>query len=266
MNKIEVVNDQIKEAILDDAIELTVLEKNELFDVNSVKIRVKKDTCLDFELLCDEKSKLDVFVRVDPNVHFSLFELYRGKKMKVQYKFYLEENSRSEVFKFHDCFGFKEYDLVYLNGIGASFDCYLKTISKLDEKYDFTIYHNYSNTVSNIHTGGVNIEDGTLKINVNGIVLNRKKNCVVNQNNRIINLTHNTCSIQPNLFIDEYEVEANHSAFIGKFHDDELFYLQSRGITEQMALNLLIRGFLLDGLRCEDRKMELIHLIDHYWR
>ena len=136
MNKIELVNDQIKESILDDAIELTVLEKNELFDVNSVKIHVKKDTSLDFSLLCDEKSKLDVFIRVDPDVQFTLFELYQGKKMKIQYKYYLEANAYMNVFKFHDSYGFKEYDLVYLNGVGASFDCYMKTISKLDEKYD----------------------------------------------------------------------------------------------------------------------------------
>lgn len=266
MNKIELVNDQIKECVLDDTVELTVLEKNELFDVNSVKIHVKKDTCLDFVLMCDEKSKLDVYIKVDPNVHFSLFELYQGKKMKVQYKYYLEASSCTNVFKFHDSYGFKEYDLVYLNGVGASFDCHMKTISKLEEKYDFTIYHNYRNTVSNIHTGGVNIMDGILKINVSGIVLNNKKNCVLNQYNRIVNMTRNTCFIQPNLFIDEYEVEANHSAFIGMFHDDELFYLQSRGIKEQLALNLLIKGFLLDGLYREDRKMELVDLIDHYWR
>ena len=44
--------------------------------------------------------------------------------------------------------------------------------------------------------------------------------------------------------IDEEDATANHEATIGKIGEDELFYLQSRGIPENEALNLLVMGFL----------------------
>jgi Fe-S cluster assembly protein SufD len=125
------------------------------------------------------------------------------------------------------------------------------------------IYHNYKNTISNIINKGVNILDGTLTFNITGIVYNKVVDCVINQNNRIINLNDNKCSINPNLLIDENDVEANHSALIGKFSDKELFYLMSRGIKKEIAINLLIKGFLTENI-LEKEKIEKI--IDKYWR
>ena len=62
-----------------------------------------------------------------------------------------------------------------------------------------------------------------------------KIGCVANQNNRIINLSDNKCEINPNLLIEENDVEANHSAHIGRFSNDEMFYLQSRGFPKSSS-------------------------------
>lgn len=266
MNKIEVVNDQIQSSSLDQAIEFSFLKRNELFDVNSLKIRVKENTRLEFQFFCEEVSKLDIFIQVDAGVCFSLFEVSRGEKMKIQYRFVLEEDSYTNVFGFHNCLGFQEFTLVDLHGSKARIDYYLKTVSRSDEKYDLTFYHNASETVSQVYTGGVHIQDGSLKFNVTGVVDCQSKCCVVHQKNQIVNLTDHECFIHPNLFIDNNDVEASHSALIGKFDDEVLFYLQRLGLNEMMSLNLLIRGFLMDGLKWDDKREEIIHVIDGYWR
>jgi hypothetical protein len=267
MNKIVIVNDIIVDKIIDDNIEIIMLEKNDIFNVNSFKIKVIKDTNLEIEYNNLEDSKIDVFVTVLENVNFNLFEYRNGCKAKIQYKYYLEENSVCNINKFYNADSIQELDIVNLNGINAKIDYCFKTISTGLEKYDLMIYHNYNNTTSNIINNGVNADEGSLVFNITSIVLNNKKNCIVNQNNRIINLGNNKCEINPNLLIEENDIEANHSALIGRFSDEEMFYLQSRGLNEKQTLNLLIKGFLINGLHItEEERSRLTQIIDNYWR
>ena len=46
---------------------------------------------------------------------------------------------------------------------------------------------------------------------------------VLNQENKIITMGDNNSEIRPNLYIDEFDVEARHSAIIGKFDKNEIF-------------------------------------------
>ena len=53
----------------------------------------------------------------------------------------------------------------------------------------------------------------------------------------------------PNLEIETGEVVgAGHASTTGRFDDEQLFYLQSRGITEDQARRLVVRGFFADLL------------------
>ncbi|OLS25326.1 MAG: FeS cluster assembly protein SufB [Candidatus Heimdallarchaeota archaeon LC_3] len=48
----------------------------------------------------------------------------------------------------------------------------------------------------------------------------------------------------PYMEIDEQDATISHEATVGKIGEEELFYLQTRGIPESEALNLLVMGFL----------------------
>src|SRR3989338_969191 len=48
----------------------------------------------------------------------------------------------------------------------------------------------------------------------------------------------------PTLKIDEKEVQCGHEAVVGKVSEDQLFYLISRGLTEQQATTMIVSGFL----------------------
>ena len=51
----------------------------------------------------------------------------------------------------------------------------------------------------------------------------------------------------PNLEIETGEiVGAGHATATGRFDDEQLFYLQARGIPEDEARRLVVRGFLVD--------------------
>ncbi|MDI3328977.1 MAG: Fe-S cluster assembly protein SufD [Alicyclobacillaceae bacterium] len=48
----------------------------------------------------------------------------------------------------------------------------------------------------------------------------------------------------PMLLIDENDVRADHAASVGKINPEQLYYLMSRGIDEEQARRLIVRGFL----------------------
>ena len=69
----------------------------------------------------------------------------------------------------------------------------------------------------------------------------------------------------PNLEIETGEiVGAGHASTTGRFDDEQLFYLQSRGIPAEIARRLVIRGFFaeiiskLKNTEIEDRLMQRI--------
>ena len=53
-----------------------------------------------------------------------------------------------------------------------------------------------------------------------------------------------SCSTIPSMEIYNNEVEAVHEARVGKIGDEEIFYLMSRGLSEERATQLVVSGFV----------------------
>ena len=118
---------------------------------------------------------------------------------------------------------------------------------------DIVLDINHSkDSTSDIVNHGLNINDGNMKFIINGIVKKGMTNTVLKQDNKIINLNDGVSLIEPNLLIDEFDTNANHSAYISKYSKEEIFYLQSRGISEKEGFRLLTKSFLLGKMTLED--------------
>ncbi len=48
----------------------------------------------------------------------------------------------------------------------------------------------------------------------------------------------------PSMEVDENEIEVSHEATVGKIGDEQLFYLMSRGLSEQEATKMIVSGFI----------------------
>lgn len=70
----------------------------------------------------------------------------------------------------------------------------------------------------------------------------------------------------PNLEIETGEIEgAGHASATGQFDDEQLFYLQARGIPEAAARRLVVRGFfadLIQKIKVEDVEARILHEIE----
>ncbi len=266
MNKIKLVNDSLEIVNVDSNIKIECFEKECLFAINEIKITVIKDCSLDLDIKLEEESKLNFNIKIEDNVTFNLNILSSGVGGKIQYKYNLNESSTCNVFKFQNVDSIKEMIIAELKGERANLDYNFKTISNNKETYDYHIFHRYKNTTSNIKNNGVCVENGNIIYQVSSFVPKNITGCIVNQNNRIINLTNNKCEILPNLYIDCNDVEASHSALIGKFSDEEMFYIQSRGIDYNNAIKLLITGFLVSDISNKKILKSITKNINKYWR
>ena len=266
MNKIEIVNDEVISKNINDTITLNVTMKNDFFNVNILEFHIVKDTTLEINYKSLTNSKLEIVIHVCPNVTFHLLEVREGIAAKVRYKYYLNENSTTNVFLLEDADYTKEMTHIYLKEEGATLNYYLKSFTKVPNDFDYIVNHEAKNTTSNLYLNSVSFEDGESYITTSGFVPNGILDCTLNHMSRVIQLNDKVSILKPNLFIDECNVSANHSAHIGQFSKEELFYLQSRGIKKDDAISLLTKGFLCSYITNEDMLNKIGDGINRYWR
>ncbi len=126
----------------------------------------------------------------------------------------------------------------------AKLDFYEMTVTDKKITNEVNVYHKNKETTSNVTCHGISYGKGDLKFSVNGYIKKGMIGSVCNQSSRIINLDDGKSSIKPNLFIDEFDSIANHSAYTGPFDEKLLFYLETKGISKKESFNLLLNGFM----------------------
>lgn len=263
MNKIVIVNDKIKTLKINNKIKIDLIEKQSLFGINKINIDTLDNTDLFIDIESLELSKINFNINVNHNINIFIYS--HGLESKIKYNYKITSKAHCDVVKYNHTQSVKEMVDIVLNQKYASINYNMKSIGIKHESYDYVIHHNCKNTISNIKNNCVN-KEGNMSIQISGYVPKDIVGCVCNQSNRIINLTNKKCEIRPNLFIGCDDVSANHSALIGKFSDEEIFYLNSRGINEIDATNLLIKGFLLSGIENKSLNSIITKDIDKYWR
>src|SRR5690625_6411293 len=106
---------------------------------------------------------------------------------------------------------------------------------------------------TSMFTGIVKIEHGATRANAE-------------QESRVLMLSEKARGdANPILLIDEDDVTAGHAASVGRVDPLQLYYLMSRGITEEEAERLIIHGFLapvVSQLPIESVKEQLTQLIE----
>ena len=123
------------------------------------------------------------------------------------------------------------------------------------------INHLCKETVSDFANYAIAVDDAQMILNNNAKIVAGANKSVVRQKAKGLTLSKNAkIKAMPNLYIDEYDVIANHAASIGSISKEDLFYLMSRGLDEKEASKLIVLGFvqpLLDKIKDEDLRKEI---------
>lgn len=190
----------------------------------------------------------NINIIIENNICVNLLELSMDTNNYIS--FTLKENSR--LISNRAIKNSNDYITVNLDGINSSAILNNSIVNKTDSISKFDIRHSSGNTSSKLSNHGINHSENPMEIIVNAYISNDAKACITNQENKIINTNCGKSNILPNLIVDNDDVNATHSAFISDFDKESLFYLKSRGLTEQKSRNLLTESFLLGNLEYID--------------
>ena len=107
------------------------------------------------------------------------------------------------------------------------------------------VYHIGENTTSLIVSkgiskdGGISSYRGFIKINQGAINSKTSVRC-----DGLMMDSESKATTFPSMEVEESQVEVSHEAAVGKIGEDQLFYLMSRGLSEDEATKMIVSGFI----------------------
>lgn len=111
--------------------------------------------------------------------------------------------------------------------------------------YQTSVYHLSTNSLAFMSNYGISRESSKLVFSGVSEIKNGAKKTHTRQEAKIIVFdpeSDGQCS--PILKIGENDVEASHAAVVGRLNEEHLFYLESRGVSEEEAKRLITLGYL----------------------
>ena len=147
---------------------------------------------------------------------------------------------------------------VNLDGEGSEAD--LNLVSLSDHRQRQIIHNDVTNhqtgTTGNIKQRGIVADQATTHCYTIGKIVQGAKKTNSDQSARLLTLDpQSKGEIDPVLLIRDNDVEAGHAASVGKVNRDQLYYLETRGISKKQASYLLTIGYLLPLIQKFPEKM-----------
>lgn len=241
--------------------------QNKLQVINEIKINKNGDYIADFSV-CENSVK--IFVGSNINCNLLLKNITKDVQIinnikensEVKFRYINDEISKKILINSNVEKGAKIYSFIAdlskanfeiesmsnLCGEGAYGEFKFSTIAneKIIKKYNVS-FEQISPKTSTLFEGyGIALKDG--EVNIKGITHITKNSikCLADQKIRIVLFDKESKGKgSPTLKIDCDDIIANHACAIGSLNEDHIFYLKTRGLSDEQARKLLIGGYLL---------------------
>ena len=213
----------------------------------NVEVLVKANSQIDL-LLLNLRDEKEINIALEDNVEFHLAIL--GKDATKSFKITANVGYKSNFVAYFADFipgVCKGQIVVNLNKEYASCDWHLASLTmKQDKKeFDVSVFHNDVNTFAQMDNYGVCRDEGKLVFSGICKIENGSHGSKAHQNAKIMVFDEKSNGIaKPILKIDENDIEASHAAVVGKINDEHIFYLTSRGLSEDEAKRIITLGYL----------------------
>ena len=143
---------------------------------------------------------------------------------------------------------------IHLDGPGANGEAYGAYFADAGQHLEHQVYidHNAPNTRSRVAYKGALQGEAAHAVWIGDVLIRRVAAGTDSyEENRNLTLTEGTRADSiPNLEIETGDIAgAGHASTTGRFDEEHIFYLQSRGISEDEARKLVVRGFLFEVIQ-----------------
>jgi len=192
---------------------------------------------------------VEVFVKEDAHVQYSTVQNWSKNTYNLNTKRAIaEKNGRMEWIS--GSMGSKAtmlYPSTILKGRGAS-DNHI-TIAFAGDGQDIDtgakVYHNAPETKSTIESKSISKDGG--RTNYRGLVHiadGAENSSTAVECDALMFDNESTSDTMPYMEINESKVDVAHEATVGKIGDEDIFYLQSRGLDDDDAKQMIVSGFI----------------------
>ena len=248
-------SDNITSKLVDDTFYISINSSNEenysiltLKDIASENIEITCNEYVKIKILINEFENKNIKFILKNNAFLKLNFLSLTQNACGNYLFDLEESSNAFVAMADLVKGNVDFNATFnLFGDNANSEWHLASLGADNDKKVFNINFNHvaKNTTGVMSNYGV-VEDESM-MHFKGIshIKNGSIKSKTHQSAKIM-VFDPKCHAKANpiLKINENDIEASHAAIVGKVNDEHMFYLCSRGISENDAKQLITLGYL----------------------
>ena len=191
---------------------------------------------------------VELFVKKNAKLRFSTIENWSKNMLNLNTKkCFVEENGKIEWIM--GSFGSKVsmlYPLSVLNGRGATVEFTNISFAGAGQNLDtgLKIIHNAPDTYTIVNAKSISKDGGICTFRSNVVVTKKAKHSKASLSCESLMLDSISRSDTiPSSTINTKDVEYAHEASIGKISDEAIYYLMTRGLSENDAKSLIVRGF-----------------------
>jgi len=253
-----------------DPIKITIEDDNneDLTIVVSENTSIKIILEIASEDLNENTYKLNLIAKDNSQVKYLLVSELKSNKALLEHYFTAHRDAKLDLiggFVSNIIEAKMHVDLV---GEGAEVNMRAVAVSSDEHKQsiDVLIVHKAPNTFGDMTNIGIANKSGRILLNGVEKIEKGMKNANAFQTLKgIITSDKAVVEVNPILLIDEYDVKAGHGATIGRIEEEQLYYLQSRGLNRAEAEKLIINGFLkpvIDEIDDEPLRERFVNLVN----
>lgn len=227
MNKI-LIDKENNIEIKDNAVELDIKVKDLTLNI--------KGSVLINEICHKDNEELNLTINIEP------------KSSLIYNRFILHNKANNNI------------TINQYNTSNVSFNYSIVATDKVELTINSTLSGNDNET--SIKVASVTEQKGKVIITSTADVLPKIENNNLLESIKILLLNNEESICIPNLLVSSNEVEVNHAATISGIPQDYLFYLSSKGLSNEAATKLIKNGYLINNLdinkNIKEQIMELI--------
>lgn len=247
-----------KNSVIEVPIHMTLSENSEyIFNVES---NSQVTFIIEFKASLKDLETIVLTLNVKQNSHVKYVLISEEKSFKTRINQTIQIEKDANV---HVISGFLSQNLVAdlnvnLNGENARAMVNAIVVSNDQQQQTVDVHMTHFAPYSYGDMYNVGISNGYGRVTLNGIEKIEKgmKQANAFQTLKGIILSDfSMVDVNPILLIDEYDVKAGHGATVGKIEEQQLYYLQSRGLSKIEAEKLIIKGYIkpiLDEINDQD--------------
>lgn len=133
----------------------------------------------------------------------------------------------------------------HLTGQGSELLVQGAILADHNKTFNLNTFHQAQHTKAQINSFGVVVGTGKCEMIVKNSIGKGMKQSETHQTTRLLTYDKTAVGkILPILYIDENDVAASHAASLGQPDESQLFYMQTRGLSRNEALELITVGYL----------------------